>query len=179
MIWSVAAPRSYRPRSSNETPGATAATLSSVSRSLASCCSATNTPAASTSASVTSSAKEKNNRDRRLCSPPASPRRRARLLGARCVSILDELVPNAPDGLNAQAAIAQLVAQPGDVNVDRPLIAGKIAAPVATEDKAGEAAEGGEQVELLGPELHHRRTDRRDALAEIEGQVAQMDLRRR
>src|SRR5215213_6370766 len=68
----------------------------------------------------------------------------------------DDLVADAPDGLDAGLAGGELLAQPGDVDVDGARVAAVIVAPgnleqaLAVEDDAGAGRQRRQQVELLG-----------------------------
>src|SRR5262249_37714113 len=73
---------------------------------------------------------------------------------------LDQLVAHAPHGLDLRRGAAQLVAQPGDVDIYRAGVAEEVRAPdelaeaLARKYHAGTAGQHGEQVELLRPQLH-------------------------
>src|SRR5262249_51352156 len=91
---------------------------------------------------------------------------------------LDQLVAHAPDRLDARGGAAQLVAQPGDVDVHGPRGAGGVRPPdeltqaLARQHHARSAGEHGEQLELLGPQLDAAVADRHLVAVRVDAQVA-------
>ena len=85
-----------------------------------------------------------------------------------------EPVAEAADGLDRRPVGPELPADLGDVDIDRPRLAGEVGAPdvleegVAGEDDAGVAGERREQVELAGAQLELAVADRRLAPARID-----------
>src|SRR5690606_29804889 len=67
----------------------------------------------------------------------------------------DQFIANSPDRLDLRRAPGELIAQPGDVDVDRSALARVIVAPneieelVASEDDSRVTREGNQEVELL------------------------------
>src|SRR5581483_9207928 len=100
-----------------------------------------------------------------------------RLRGASFL-IQDKLVPHSPDGLYARLGAGELVAQPGDVYVNGTRIAVEVLAPdqaeqpLAVQDYALVAHEGGQQVELLGTEGHGVARNRDLAPGRVKPDVA-------
>src|SRR5712692_912574 len=80
-------------------------------------------------------------------------RRLANTLG--CL-LVDQLVPDPPNRLNSTGARGELLAKPGDVDVDRPRVAqvveppDEVEQPLAIQDQAQVLDKRQEQIELLG-----------------------------